>query len=1016
MTDSARAPLHVPLPATIAGSQMTAFLRFCEGETGRRFPDHASFHQFTVDEVRRFWSMFLSWSGLLHEGSIDPVCTDDVCERASFFPDVRLGYVESLLGIDGERDGERPALTSISASGRRERLTRRELGDRVASVAAALEALGVLPGDRVVAVADNDAGAVIAGLSVAALGASLSTASPDMGAFSILGRFAPLQPSILMCHLGGPGPAAAAERSGRVAEIVRGLPSLRALVALDDGPVPPDLGIPVHALSELSRTPGLSSFRRFPFNQPLFILFSSGTTGPPKCIIHGAGGTLLEHVKEHRLHVDLRPTDKLFFHTSCSWMMWNWQLSALASGAEIVLFAGAVEGPSTLFRLVSEEGVTAFGTSPAYLQICADTGYSPRRELPLDRLRVIMSTGSILHDHQYDWVKENVGPVPLQSISGGTDIIGCFVLGNPNLPVFRGEMQCRSLGMDVEAHREAGPGPPPAVGELVCRSPFPSRPLGFYGDPGGERFHAAYFKQNPGVWTHGDLIEFGPEGRARIHGRSDGVLNVRGVRLGPGEIYRILQDMPEIRECLAVEQQVLDPPLGSRLVLLVVLRPGESLDGPLRRRIRGELATHGSPAHVPEVILAVSELPVTHSGKRSERAARDAVNGAPAINAAALRNPGSLEEIRCQLALRVDRAARADGSVTPLAAETALEIVLTSAWERALHVAPVSRHDDFFDLGGNSLVAMQLCHEVHAQTGCALPPSTLFTAPTIALMAAVIRDWGVQPFSPVVALKATGHGRPLFLVHGLAGDVLELRALAQKLPGDRPVLGLRARALDPRERAHETIEEMAADYVQHIRRWQPAGPYLLAGYSFGGLVAFEMARHLQEAGEQVAFLGLLDTNVHEGCLARWERWTFRALRWLHRATTRLGSPRSWPFSALRERVRRSIEARLHANRSEVPIPAALHVDRLTPAMAYLQKIAFRAFGIYRPQPYSGVVTFFRASVRPTDYCYPVPIWDGLTGGRLVVCDVPGDHFAMIREPCVDVVASCLAEHINLAAT
>ena len=1002
---------HVPSPATIAGSQMTEFTRFCEAETGQRFVDHASFHLFTVSEFRRFWGLFLRWSALIHEGPADPVCAGDVCETASFFPNVRLSYVENLLRIDAELDGDRPALTARDGAGRRERLTRRELRDRVARLSTSLDALGVVPGDRIVAVAHNDASAVIAGLGVAAVGASLSTASPDMGAFSIVARFGQLEPSILMCHLRDLDPGAPSPLSRRISEVVRGLPSLKAIITLDDGPVPPDLGVPVHALSALVSPPaeveGPTEWRRFPFNQPLFILFSSGTTGPPKCIIHGAGGTLLEHVKEHRLHGDMRPDDKLFFHTSCSWMMWNWQLSALATGAEIVLYSGAVGDPSVLWRVVSEEGVTAFGTSPAYLQMCEDAGFSPARELGLDRLRVIMSTGSILHDHAYDCVRENVGRLPLQSISGGTDIIGCFVLGNPNLPVLRGECQCRSLGLDVQALPIDG-ATSNSIGELVCRNPFPSRPLGFYGDRRTERFHEAYFTQNPGVWTHGDLIEFSDDGTARIHGRSDSVLNVHGMRVGPAEIYRILQRLPEIQECLAVEQQVPDAPGQSRLVLLVVPRAGCALDGALKIRIRKELASRGSPAHVPELILGVTEVPVTHSGKRSERAARDAVNGVEAANAGALRNPESLREIACAL-----EEARRGEAGTRSSEDAALERVLTSAWEHAFDVAPLALDDNFFALGGTSLLALRLCNDVRERTGWELPPSTLFAAPTIAGMAAAIRDGVTKPLSPIVLLNARVHGRPLFIVHGLAGDVLELRALAQLLRGERPVIGLCARGPAPRSRAHRTVEEMAGDYVQHLRRQQPEGPYLIAGYSFGGLVAFEMARLLEQAGERVVFLGLLDANVHHGCLPPIERWRFRVLRKLHHATLHLRRPGSRVLLAGRDALRAFIEARLHATCSEA-LGDALRTKQLTPIMAHLEKLAWGAFAAYRPRPYAGAVTFFRAGVRPPDYCYPIPIWNEMTGGRLSICDVSGDHFSMIRPPDVDVLARRLSERMRSA--
>ncbi|HWO46828.1 MAG TPA: AMP-binding protein, partial [Solirubrobacterales bacterium] len=346
-------------------------------------------------------------------------------------------------------------------------------------------------------------------------------------------------------------------------------------------------------------------WERFPFNHPLFILFTSGTTGPPKCIVHGAGGTLLEHLKEHRLHGDLRPADTLFFQTSAAWMMWNWQLSALACGARIVVYDGPIAEPGTLWRIVAEEDVSVFGTSPPYLQLCQDSGYSPRRADPPRALRSVLSTGSVLRDWQYDWVAEEVGPVKLQSISGGTDIIGCFVLGHPDLAVKRGTIQCRSLGLDVQALASEATPSGSDIGELVCRNPFPSRPLGFLGDGDRSRFHDAYFSQNEGVWTHGDLIEFDGDGRARIHGRSDGVLNIQGVRIGPSEIYQALREVPEVVEAMAVEQR---RPEGARLVLLAVLREGADLDADLGKRIRETIAGQTTPLHVPELVVGVAEM------------------------------------------------------------------------------------------------------------------------------------------------------------------------------------------------------------------------------------------------------------------------------------------------------------------------------------------------------------------------------------------------------------------------
>jgi acetoacetyl-CoA synthetase len=1000
---------------------MTAFARFCEEETGQRFADHGAFHRFSVGDFRRFWALFLRWSQPLHEGPTEPVCTDDRCEQATFFPSLRLNYVENLLRIDDERTADRPALTSHRASGRHERLTRGALRERVAAAMVVLEGLGVAPGERVAAVVLNDADAVIGALAALALGATLSTASPEMGAFSVVERFAQLEPVVLLCHLRAPDGSSLADR---VAEIARGLPSLRAVVALDDGPAPADLAVPLRTLPATSGATAPLVWRRFPFNHPLFILFSSGTTGRPKCIEHGAGGSLLEHTKEHRLHTDLRPSDKLFFHTTCSWMMWNWQLSALAVGAEIVLFDGPIKGPETLWSLVAAEQVTVFGTSPAYLQMCEDAGYGPARSLPLGALRAVLSTGSILHDHQFDWLAAQVGPLPLQSISGGTDILGCFVLGNPNLPVYRGESQGKSLGLDVEALRDDGSvAAPGEVGELVCRNPFPSRPLGFHGDPSGERFHASYFAQHPGVWTHGDRIEISPDETVRIHGRSDGILNVRGLRIGPAEIYRILQGVAEVREALAVEQAAQEAHGQSRLVLLVVLRPGSTLDDGLRRRIRRELASRGSPGHVPDVILAVRELPVTPNGKRSERAARDAINGVEAPNASALRNPEILGEIRRQMeaeaaprsrtapapaAVAAPSASVAVPSVARIAGAPSLEGLVTSVWERVLGATALAPGDDFYELGGTSLLALRLCNEIQALTGCDLPPSALLDAPTIAEMTGAIRASRGAPLAPIVPLKSTGRGRPLFIVHGLPGDILELRVLALRMAGDRPLLGLRARGLDPRAAPHLTVEEMARDYVQIVRERQPQGPYAVAGYSFGGLVAYEMARALRRLGERVEFVGLLDTQVHDACLPLPERLRFRMLRWVHRGARRIPPP--WSLSAPPRRLQRLIEARLEATCS-APSPQPSRGEQMTPLMMHLEVLAWEAFRAYRPGPYDGPVTFFQASERPPDYCSPIPVWLQATQGRLSISRVPGDHFSMMRDPHARTLAGCIAARL-----
>jgi len=708
--------------------------------SGQSFQDWGAFYGFSVREFRTFWHQFLKWSDLACEGDPEPVCDSNDCEHARFFPNLRLSYVESLLAGAPEA----PAIIARHGDGRSQRLTRGELRALVGKLAAALAALGVRPGDRIVCVARNNSEAIVAALASAAAGAIFSSCGPEMGAFSILSRFAPLTPVLLFANTRPDSWDMGEPLAGRIAETAAGLPSLHAVVGLDDGPLPETCA--AYRLDSLiARADGACIAVRRPFNHPLFAMFSSGTTGAPKCILHGAGGTLLEHVKEHRLHCDLRPGERLFYQTSCGWMMWNWQLSALASGVELVLYDGALASPETLWQIVAEERVNVFGTSPAYLKLCEDAGLSPRRRFDLSALRTVLSTGSILYPRQFDWAAAEIGAVPLQSISGGTDIIGCFVLGNPDLPVRRGEAQCRSLGLDVRALAEPGE----TVGELICASPFPSRPIGLWDDPDGARFHAAYFAQNPGVWTHGDLIELTGSDGARLHGRSDGIMKIHAVRIGPAEIYAILQDVPEIAEAMAVAQRAEEDPGGSRLVLLVVLKPGSVLDAALAFRIRDVLRTRGSAEMVPARILAVSTLPETHNGKRSEAAARAALNGEQSRNRAALRNPKVLEEISAQ-------ARPISGGIAgDLPLDERLEPALQALCEQVLGVAPIGRSENLFRIRGDSLTSLGLLLEVERRTGRAVPLVAMAAAPTIERLAAVLRgtpaatdDVHVRPATP----------------------------------------------------------------------------------------------------------------------------------------------------------------------------------------------------------------------------------------------------------------------------
>jgi acetoacetyl-CoA synthetase len=991
--------------ANSAKTELESFVDFCEGRSGERFADPQGFHAFSVERFRDFWRLFLEWSDPLREGDPEPVCDDDRCEFASFFPNLRLSYAENLLASRCPEQDQQVALVGRHGDGSRQQLSRGELRERVRTVAAHLRALGIGPKDRVVAIAANNPEAVIGALAAATLGATFSSASPDMGAAAILSRFEQLSPKLLLANLS----------SDSIAEVAASLPSLQALVALDDEPLPAGIEIPVHRLAELAGTPPPEplpeGWERFPFNHPLFILFTSGTTGAPKCIVHGAGGTLLEHLKEHRLHGDLGSEDTLFFQTSAAWMMWNWQLTALACGARVVLYDGPLTDAGTLWRIVAEERATVFGTSPPYLQLCEDSGYSPQREAPAPSLRSVLSTGSVLRDWQFDWVAEEVGPVKLQSISGGTDIIGCFVLGHPRLPVRRGMLQSRSLGLDVQALATETTPSDSAVGELVCRNPFPSRPLGFLGDEDGSRFHDAYFAANEGVWTHGDLIEFDADGQARIHGRSDGVLNIQGVRIGPSEIYGALREVPEVQEAMAVEQ---GRDGGARLVLLAVLREGEALDRELTLRIRKTIAARTTALHVPELVVAVDALPVTHSGKRSERAGRDAVEGREAANRRALANPESLQEI--QVAVEAAEAALAEGGIEALGEDASLRDKLRAFWETALGLEGVGDEEDFFALGGTSLQAVEVFTQIRDRLGVELPLSALIEAPTIAELCEAVEDPG-RHFQPLLQMRAGSEGPALYLVHSIWGDVLGMRQITAAMKTDIPVYGIRARGLNPGEAPQTSVEEMAASYVELIRGFQPQGSYRLAGHSFGALLAFEMARLLIEQGEEVAWLGIIDAELDDRAHSPGRRWAHRLALPYHYARAAMRNP-----MASLKRLRQAIPDLLRRGFSRFQRDATLAEAEATwmeGASEAHQRLASHFIELaaaYRPRPYRGSMTYFLPTVRRFHlFADPLPVWRRVTAGEIEIELVPGPHVGMVSGEAGRLVAAQIDSRLNQAA-
>ena len=527
----------------------------------------------------------------------------------------------------------------------------------MAAAAAALAALGVGAGDRVAGFLPNLPETVIAMLAAASLGAVWSSCSPDFGANGVLDRFGQIRPKLLVCADGYRYAGKAVDSLARVRELRSRIPEIEHVVVVPYLAARPDLGTLPGALGwddllDSHRSLNRPRFARLPFDHPLYIMYSSGTTGLPKCMVHGAGGTLLQHLKELVLHTDLCRDDRLFYFTTCGWMMWNWLVSGLAAGATVVLYDGAPLTPrSILWNMAAAEGITVFGTSAKYLALAEKEGLAPVRTHDLSALRAMLSTGSPLAAHSYDYVYTAIKrDLHLASISGGTDIVSCFALGNPIAPVWRGELQTRGLGMAVEVFDADGCARRGREGELVCTRPFPSMPVAFWDDPDGSRYRAAYFEAFPGVWRHGDWARLTEHGGLVILGRSDATLNPGGVRIGTAEIYRQVEQLPEVVESLVVGQ---DWDGDVRIVLFVRLRDGLVLEDGLRDRIRRRIREHASPHHVPRKILQVADIPRTISGKITELAVRDVIHGRPVKNVDALANPAALELFRDLEALRV---------------------------------------------------------------------------------------------------------------------------------------------------------------------------------------------------------------------------------------------------------------------------------------------------------------------------------------------------------------------------
>jgi acetoacetyl-CoA synthetase len=656
-------PLWIPSAKRIEQATITDFTRRLATDPGVRLADYAALWRWSVEHKESFWRALWDYAGVIGEPGSRVLVDADKMPGARWFPDARLNFARNLL----ERrpsDDTADALVFWGEDKVRRKVSHAELHAEVSRVARALSVHGIEPGDRVAAYMPNMPETIIAMLGAIARGAVWSSCSPDFGVQGVVDRFGQIEPRVLFAVDGYWYNGKALPILDKVAAIVDRIPSLEKVVVvpyLQQAPgASDDLSMVRNGVSwdgfTAPHAAGAIDYELLPFDHPVYILYSSGTTGVPKCIVHGAGGTLLQHLKEHLLHGDVKRDDRLFYFTTCGWMMWNWLASGLATGATLLLFDGSpfITRGRVLWELADTEKMTHFGTSAKYIDATKKIALVPRKDFDLSSVRMLFSTGSPLAPESFDYVYQCVkSDVCLSSISGGTDIISCFALGNPTLPVWRGELQCRGLALDVDIFDEEGRPVRGEKGELVCKSPFPSMPVGFWNDPDGAKYRAAYFERFPGVWCHGDWVELTEHDGVIIYGRSDATLNPGGVRIGTAEIYRQVEQLPEVVESLVIGQ---DWPPGEtgevRVVLFVKLQEGMALDAALIDRIKAHIRTNTTPRHVPAKIVQVTDIPRTKSNKIVELAVRNVVHGRDVRNIEALAHPEALEQYRDREELR----------------------------------------------------------------------------------------------------------------------------------------------------------------------------------------------------------------------------------------------------------------------------------------------------------------------------------------------------------------------------
>jgi acetoacetyl-CoA synthetase len=644
-------PLWIPSKDRIRNSNFSKYYDFLRREYKLSFKDYNELHKWSITEIENFWKSIWKFSGIIHSKSYDTILDKRLMPGAKWFEGAELNFAENLLRY---RDNH----TAIISSREEKpdiRLTYRELYELVSACSSGLRELGVKKGDRIAGFVTNIHETIIAMLATTSLGAIWTSCSPDFGIQGVIDRFGQVKPKILFAIEEYQYNGKLINTREKIEEIIRLIPEIERVIWIPFYQELPNamiansktdikLSKTLYFNDLLKITSQQIEFEQLPFNHPLYIMYSSGTTGLPKCMVHGVGGTLLQHYKEHVLHTDLKREEAITYYTTCGWMMWNWLVSSLQVGATLYLYDGNPVYPDAeiLWRKIEENRISVFGTSPKYLSIFGKQGFIPNANYNLGSLRTILSTGSPLPEEIFEWVYENVNSdLQLSSISGGTDIISCFMLGNPTLPVHSGEIQCRGLGMKVEAYNEKGKSVVGEKGELVCTKPFPSMPVYFWDDKDGAKYRKAYFEKYPGIWTHGDYIQITENGGIKVYGRSDATLNPGGVRIGTAEIYRIVEEIEEIHDSLAVGKKWNG---DEKVILFVSLNEGIKLNNSLMEKIKSELKIKATPRHVPSEIFEVKEIPRTISGKKVEIAVSKILNGEEIDNKDALANPHSLDQ------------------------------------------------------------------------------------------------------------------------------------------------------------------------------------------------------------------------------------------------------------------------------------------------------------------------------------------------------------------------------------